>query len=1035
MREIGRKKDRTVSEVIGTMFVFAMFISLLTIVLAWYIPAAQTSAEQNYQSDTLSAMSELTSSLSSTGLKSGSLINQNIPMGISGSFFLPTTQTSLTYSSTGFTGNMHYDLGLAYKYVSSHPTSGVLNKIIGSFPQTVILNASSEVYIPQTASQPARVYVAGYSSNNIAVIDLNTMELTKIIPYAGNNPSAMVYDPIHQMVYVADSYVPSSGHSVVSKIYTSNDTYGGNISLNMQNPDAITYGVFNTVPYVYVSSSKNPYVESINTNTNTLANSITTGGNTKNPAVKHPVIQYYAPGNSLVALDNKTNGNHQDAYMVLPGNLSSFQTYHLGHGNKMLKTGDLTGVAFDGSLMLITVTNATQGNGHKSTSQLSGLIATTYESSVVTFTAQFYGKATGITFNKTLSQLAVSVHTYTNVDAVYSFNVVFPGSGTPLTNQSGSVNITQYATGMAFGNVAGKPYYFVASSVANELTVVSTNGSPVDSISVYRIIHENYFENPISSVYDPLNNYLYVSNNESGTVSVISTFNNELLSKVNLGQTTNPTMMAVNTRTGHVYVVENANYTIAVINNLSLVKQVQLTYASGNNKLATPTDVAYDPYTNSIYIAAYYTSSNGITTGAVYNMTRTTAPVAVTSNANYLYQTLEFDPFTNQTYAVMNEPGQSTFYLVDVSSGAVTQNVFATPSGETGNFTLAFNSYTGNMYAAFSRLGQDGEVLIFSGTSSAELTQAVASIKTGGEPTGPVFDPGNSFIYVPNQAPVNPGGPSSGVFSGSGANVTVINAESNTYLTTMWVGNGPQNACFDPANGYIYIPASLSDKITIIDGGFTIFNGKPGVFVGNSISYGGSISASAQTSFIPEASYVMEGDMLIQNFSSLNYVIFQGALPVSVAHSDNRLYLSAFSVNFEQLYSSTSNSLTSTSSTILQLQVLNKVNNAYYVGSHFYVSDLYGNQYQAVVTDIYLENFTMTYTTSYASALNSFLYESYNGSLVNAPASWDFKDISMPFHVIYNQARGMVSISERFGFTPSMYSVSFLYYNMGLTEL
>lgn len=1026
---MGKKRDRTVSEVIGTMFVFAMFITLLTTVVAWYVPAAQTAAEQNYQSDTLSAMSELTSSLSSNGLKTGSLVNQNVPMGISGSFFLPSTQTSLTYSSSGFTGTMHYDLGLAYKYVNGHPTSGVLNKIIGSFPQSVILNASSEVYIPQTGSQPAKVYVAGYSSDNIAVINLNTMELSKIIPYAGNNPSAMVYDPIHQMVYVADSYVPNSGHSVVSKIYTTNDSYGGNISLNinMKNPNAITYGVFNTIPYVYVSSSQNAYVESINTNTNQLANLIKTG------SFKHPVIKYYEANSSIVALNNKTTRNSQDSYDVITGNLASAQIYHLGHGNKKLKTGDLTGVAFDGSLLLMTITNATQGSGSKTTSQLSGIVTTSYESSAVAFSTEFNGTATGIAFNYSSSQIAVSVHTYANLDAVYSFNLI-PGPLAFLVEQSGSVNVTEYATGIALGSVGGTPYYFVPSSVSNELNVISIQSLSLNALSLYRIIHENYFENPVASVYDPVNKYLYVSNNESGTVSVISTFNDQLIGKISLGQTTNPTMMAVNTNSGLLYVTETTNDTIAVINNLTLVKELKVAYTNGNNKYSSPADIAYDPYTNSVYFTATYTTSSGKVTGLVYNMTGLSVPSAVTSKANYIYQTVEFDPYNNQTFAVLNEPGQTAYYLVDVSSAALTENTIATP-GKIGTYSIAFNSYTGYMYAAFSIPGSDGIVQVFGGISSSELSTVITTINTGGEPIGPVFDPGNSFIYVPNFAQVNPSGPSTGNFAGSGSNVTIINAESNTYLTTMWVGDGPENACFDPANGYIYIPDSLSNRVTVIDGGFTIFSGKPGVFVGNSLSYGGSISASAQTSFVPKAEYIMEGDMLIQNYTSQNNVVFQGALPISVATSGSRLYLSAFSVNFEQLYGSSSNSLSSSTSTVLQLQVLNKINTAFYVGSNFYVSDLYGNQYKAVVTDVYLENFTMSYNTAFASALNSFLYESYNGTLSHAPSSWDFKDTATPFHVFYNSATDKLTISERFGFTPSVYSVSFLYYNMGLTKL
>ena len=121
MKSVGGKGDSAVSEVIGTVLVFAIFISIFTTVSAYYIPATQSASETNYQQATISSLSDLAASITSPSLSTGSIINQNVPLGIQGGILSPARTTSLTYSTTGISGSINYGVGLSFAYTSNHP--------------------------------------------------------------------------------------------------------------------------------------------------------------------------------------------------------------------------------------------------------------------------------------------------------------------------------------------------------------------------------------------------------------------------------------------------------------------------------------------------------------------------------------------------------------------------------------------------------------------------------------------------------------------------------------------------------------------------------------------------------------------------------------------------------------------------------------------------------------------------------------------------------------------------------------------------
>ncbi len=88
--------------------------------------------------------------------------------------------------------------------------------------------------------------------------------------------------------------------------------------------------------------------------------------------------------------------------------------------------------------------------------------------------------------------------------------------------------------------------------------------------------------------------------------------------------------------------------------------------------------------------------------------------------------------------------------------------------------------------------------------STRETTAARQDvIPVGTTPTGPVYDPANGFVYVPN--------------AGSG-NVSVINGTS--IVGTIGVGGSPSYAAFDSADDYVYVPNG--DRGVAVIGGLTV---------------------------------------------------------------------------------------------------------------------------------------------------------------------------------------------------------------------
>ena len=1060
MKIPSNKKDSGVSEVIGAVLVFAIFISIFTTVSSYYIPSTQSSAETNYQSQSMAAMSDLNSAISSAQYASGSVINQYIPLGIQGGILSPSKQTSVTYSDSGLSGSLSYGIGESFSYVSQHPTSAILNKLLETFPRENFLSPDAAVYY-----QPANtVYVAGYSTQNIVEFKATSGTLTGYF-YAGPNPKFIALDG--NDLAVADNYtVTAINHATKNPCYylpisiISTSTNSVIETIEVKNTNDVTFNVT-----ALLVANNNIYVAYNYSYKGTVTNNLTEfqlqGGSyvrtaNVNPGLIITSLIYDNNNGCIIGLEQPKTGFFpgNPSYLVInPNTLSSysvsldFSSFYKNYGYNYLDNSVSNSVlSYDSELNVagkkppeVVLNSAIVGSNEilyftynitnqsviyslGSTNLLypsSGIAGSTFSSSAgttpIVSDCQFYTNSsekyiinpTSITQDTSMTTemvLGSSASLYSSgssssppsedmvfnsVSSGTSFNITC--SGTPVSKIAG--NIVFAAKG-----IGSQPSYYITNSNQNIETAIILNSQPL--VTGTQIIRDDFFNGPYSGVYDPVSNLVYFTDYNTGSVSIVSPITGALVGSVNLGSSSYPTNLTVNQNNGTVYVVESHQNTIALIKGTNLLSTIKL----GNIfSSVTPYGISYNPSTNTVYVSAEESSSFVIFNISATGPTPVGTPTAGTPCSVFL------DPATNESYALMKHSG--SYYLYSIN------NVFAGQSlpGLTTKYPAdaTFDAYNGYLYVTNG--GSSGFVYIYipgSTPTSFSPYAKIPRLEVGSYPVGSVFDPANNLLYIANSETNN---------------VTIIDATNNTYFSTIWIGSGPQLPLFDSENGYVYIPDFTFNKVSVIDGGFTILNGRVGIVQSENAKIGGSIYTTGQTSFISPVSFISEGGALIENFTNSNQTKVLSGLPLSILNSSGNIYLSYTSSYLTLPSGSSDATVSSLSPTDLKMQITSEVNNTYSRGSKFLISDVYGNQYPAEVTNVFLEYFNLSLNTPFALSLNNNLYNQYSGqNAAVAPADWSFS--GLPFTVTLNG--NILSISLNYSLQVTF--ISIISYNIGL---
>lgn len=986
------ERDKAVSEVIGTVLLFGILISLFSSITLWYVPSTVTALDNNYQSQTASSMASIAASLDTPGLVQGTTITENVPLGISGGFLIPSQNTQMSFDPNSFNGKVSYGIGVSYRYTGPQPSSSILNKLLETFPSANFSDPQAMLFDQYNAM----IYVAGYESNNIAVINSLTNQVVKLV-YAGSNPAALALDPQNHMLYVVDYNLFYSGsglpYSTISVIDTLNNSFVSSINLYSSNGH-----VYFASSILYDSSTGNLYVFS-------------------NQSFFNYYVNYYAmiqPGNgnlynlyfydaSFTSFNQAIDLNENDAnyiiaavnlsyisyrsypefWVINPSNPNSFEIFYVDNNN--LQNDYLYGVTSSENNLYFTYGNYGQAGG--------GVISLVFPTTIN------YYSFNAINGNNIFTNNNTSLFTYSiiylpnNELVVTLLNVggaSFPSevevlslSGTFISETTVSGNA--YAIQLDYYNINE---IYVTDSISNYESVL--NLSP--SIIVTSYIYDTMFQSPNTIIYDSLNGYLYVSNFESGSISIVSPVNDSVIARVNLGQGYNPTEIAVSSVNDHIYVIFSGTDKVGILNNFSLSRILNL---SSGTSYYIPNTIAYDPITGDMVISAYSNSGYG---GFLWIPTSTAIAKEnfelYISNSSWKPYAVSYDSYASTMFGTYESGGSA--YIVNLSDD---KSTLLTGIGNQVISDSTFSSLDGYLYVTDISAHS---VMVYTSTFSFTTTAYVGSL-----PEYETYDPGNNLIYVSN--------------SGS-SNITVINAETNKLLNTIWVGAGPSDSAYDSFNGYIYIPDNLSSKISVIDGGFTFFYGRPGIFLNEQVSFGGTLESQGNTKYITPVNYIFAGGTLMKSSGNSNNVTILTSTPITIENLSGNIFMTGIFLNM----TGSPTSISSSAPTAASLNIANLITTDSYVGQEFFVSDLYNNKYQAVVTSVELEYFSLTFNSSYSSQIDNSLFSLYNGSLNHAPKLWYFSHL--PIKVNDNSGDLTISLMHPL----LVYSLSFTYYKVNV---
>lgn len=314
---------------------------------------------------------------------------------------------------------------------------------------------------------------------------------------------------------------------------------------------------------------------------------------------------------------------------------------------------------------------------------------------------------------------------------------------------------------------------------------------------------------PYWATYDDGNGYVYIPNENSDNVSVIS--GTTLVTSITVGL--HPRPAAYDSANGYVYVPIYNLDSVVVISGTTVVTSISLQ--------APPTQAVYDGKNGYVYAVAYdqnvsvisgkalvgtidahqYESGSG---GEVYAFVDTrNGDLYIPNYVSPGYDNVSV--VSGMTFLGLVHVGGGSFfatydsgngYVYIENSGSANISVIsgttllATIDVESCPLLGAYDSENGYVYVP--NCGSSS-VSVISGTT------VVANVGVGSDPRSSVYDSGNGDVYVDDGQP----------------GVSVING--TTLLGTLGAGDFPGFAAYDNKDGDIYVPNADSDNVTVLE--------------------------------------------------------------------------------------------------------------------------------------------------------------------------------------------------------------------------
>ncbi len=268
--------------------------------------------------------------------------------------------------------------------------------------------------------------------------------------------------------------------------------------------------------------------------------------------------------------------------------------------------------------------------------------------------------------------------------------------------------------------------------------------------------------------------FAYITNESSGTVSVIDITTNTVVATIPVGN--NPFGVAVNPAGTRVYVTNGGSNNVSVLDTAA--NTLIATVAVGN----IPQGVAVNPAGTRVYVANG--SSNTVSVIDTANNT-----VIATVTGLFLATGVAINPAGTLVYIA----GGGDVYAIDTTSLAVvaTLNTGAAPING-----IVVNSAGTRLYVAH---GGNDDIYVLDAATLAVVN--IVDLTNGG-PTGVALNPSGTRLYVTKY---------------SGGSVTVIDTTTLAILATIPVGTQPIGVAVNSAGTRAYVAVNFPGSVAVID--------------------------------------------------------------------------------------------------------------------------------------------------------------------------------------------------------------------------
>ncbi|MHB8395880.1 MAG: hypothetical protein ACYDBK_01575 [Thermoplasmataceae archaeon] len=528
-------------------------------------------------------------------------------MGIQGSLFAPSQQTSLSFTHSGFNATMSYSGGINYKFLENTVPSAISNEVVGTFPtidgrmpsQSVLDPLNGMIYSTDFASNSITEmnpvthalvgsYRAGLNPIGITFVQNTTSQsgylyITNFFPftnYAGNSYSTItVFDP--------------TTFSIVKTIN------GNGLDTSLLYPSGITYIPYNgNFGYLYVATmnltSSGAYIPAISV-FNTSTNSMVFNETTKLSSGGLEDI-------NMISFQNKTSNNMYNVWATdyWQNNVTNFTVnlLHSGPSNPPYETSPFShnsknitnpfGIAYNSINYDVYITDSpylltSTGQPHGKNINYRGERASGNVTIYKTTTGAGLLKQVHINMSEP-SGIAISQNPANPNVYVSGYNVSYNGTGyfsySPIVAINGSSN-TVNTTGninmngtIKFLQGPGFISFYNSSNASSGQLILSDNLSDntvflsnlTGNVNV-SYVWNNPFGAPGSMAIAYLNNdptpYVAVVNGASNSVSMIDSLNNRVVARFGVGS--EPSSVAYDQASGYLFVTNNLSNNVTVI--------------------------------------------------------------------------------------------------------------------------------------------------------------------------------------------------------------------------------------------------------------------------------------------------------------------------------------------------------------------------------------------------------------------------------------------------------------------------------------